>query len=269
MELPRPHAIRYPAPMQRRLISILCALVFVIAAHAVDRETLTQFSTIPALLSGLYDGEWTCTEVLTNGDIGIGTFDHLDGEMIILDGRCYRARSDGNVVPAAATDTTPFACVTFFDTDLVVSNLTAGSLTELLATLEQKLPSPNIVYALRLDGDFAYVKTRSIPAQQKPYHPLTEIVKTQPTFEWRNVRGTLLGFRCPAFAKELNVAGWHLHFIIADRSHGGHVLDLRLTNQTAQLDLTPALRQNLSTNAAYLKLNLSGDSTEAVKKVEK
>ena len=256
--------------MQRFIRLLLCALALTATAvRAVDRETLTQFSTMPALLAGLYDGEWSCAEVLTKGDLGLGTFDHLDGEMIILDGRCYRARSDGNVVPAAGTDKTPFACVTFFDSNLVISNLTAGSLAELLAALDHKLPSPNVAYALRLDGEFAYVKTRSVPAQQKPYRPLTEIVKTQPTFEWRNVRGTLLGFRCPAFAKDFNVPGWHLHFITADRAHGGHVLDLHLTNQVAQLDLTPELHQKLSTNSAYLKLDLSGDSTEAVRKVEK
>ena len=238
-------------------------------ARAVDRETLTQYSTIPALLAGLYDGEWTCAEVLTNGDIGLGTFDQLDGEMIVLDGRCYRAQSDGNVVPVAGSATTPFACVTFFDADLAVSNLTVGSVAELAATLDKHLPSVNLVYALRLDGTFAYVKTRSVPRQKKPFRPLTEIVKTQPTFEWKNVRGTLLGFRFPIFAKELNVAGWHLHFITADRQHGGHVLDLRMTNQVAQLDLTPTMQQYLSTNAAFLKLDLGGDSSEAVKKVEK
>jgi acetolactate decarboxylase len=238
-------------------------------ARAADRETLTQFSTIPALLAGLYDGEWSCAEVLAHGDIGIGTFDQLDGEMIVLDGRCYRARSDGRVAPVAGDEKTPFACVTFFDADLTFSNLTAGSLAELASALDRQLPSTNLVYALRLEGTFAYVRTRSVPRQAKPYRPLTEIVKTQPTFGWRNVRGTLLGFRCPAFVKELNVAGWHLHFITADRQHGGHVLDLRLTNQVAQLDLTPTLQQYLSTNAAFLALDLGGDSTEAVRKVEK
>ena len=258
------------APMKSFLLSGLVLMALAGAgARAMDRETLTQFSTIPALLAGLYDGEWSCAEVLTHGDIGLGTFDQLDGEMIVLDGHCYRACSDGRVVPVAGDETTPFACVTFFDADMAVSNLTVGSVAELAGALDQQLPSANLVYALRLDGTFAYVKTRSVPRQTKPFRPLTEIVKPQPTCEWKNVRGTLLGFRFPIFAKELNVAGWHLHFITADRQHGGHVLDVRLTNQTAQLDLTPALQQNLSTNAAFLKLDLGGDSTEAVRKVEK
>lgn len=258
------------ARMKSFCLSALLLLALAgVDARAVDRETLTQFSTIPALLAGLYDGEWSCAEVLAHGDIGLGTFDQLDGEMIVLDGRCYRARSDGRVVPVAGDEKTPFACVTFFDADFAVSNLTAGSVAALTAALDRQLPSTNLVYALRLKGEFAYVKTRSVPRQMKPFRPLTEIVKTQPTFEWRNVRGTLLGFRCPTFAKELNVAGWHLHFITADRQHGGHVLDVRLANQVAQLDLTPTMQQYLSTNAAFLRLDLGGDSTEAVRKVEK
>jgi len=250
-------------------LRLLLAVWLAAAARAADRETLAQFSTIPALLAGLYDGEWTCAEVLTNGDLGLGTFDRLDGEMIVLDGRCYRARSDGTVSRVAAGEKTPFASVTFFEPDLVLTNLVAENLAGLLAALDARLPSLNLAYAMRMDGAFAYVKTRSVPPQQKPYQPLTEVVKAQPTFEWRTVRGTLLGFRCPASAKELNVAGWHLHFITTDRKHGGHVLDLCLTNQTAQLDVTPNLRQTLATNSTFLKLDLSGDSTEAVKKVEK
>jgi acetolactate decarboxylase len=159
--------------------------------------------------------------------------------------------------------------VVFFQSDLLASNLSAGSLAGLITALDRRLPSANMFYALRLDGEFSYLKTRSVPRQEQPYRPLIEIVKTQPTFEWRNVHGTLLGFRCPAGAAALNVPGWHLHFITADRTGGGHVLDLRLVNQTAALEIIPTLSMTLPTNAAFLKLDLSGDSSEAVKRVEK
>jgi acetolactate decarboxylase len=230
---------------------------------------LFQYSTIPALLAGLYDGEWTCGEVRRHGDLGLGTFDALDGEMVVLDGHCYRSGRHGKALLVSDAEKTPFACVTFFEPDWLVSNVTVGSLSEFIAALDRHLPSPNVFFALRLDGNFGYMKTRSVPRQAKPYRPLTEIVKTQPTFAWRDVRGTLLGFRCPAFASELNVAGWHLHFITADRTGGGHVLDLRLTNQTVALDITPAFRVTLSTNATFLKLKLDADSSEAVRQVEK
>ena len=258
--------------MKRPLLAgLLAPLLLCLTTWAgdVDRHTLFQYSTIPALLAGLYDGEWSCGEIRQHGDLGLGTFDALDGEMVVLDGHVYRSTSTGKAVPASDTEKTPFACVTFFEPDLVISNLTTGGLQNLIATLDRHLPSPNVFYALRLDGDFGYVKTRSVPRQTKPYRLLTEIVKTQPTFEWQSVRGTLLGFRCPAFASELNVAGWHMHFLTADHTGGGHVLDVRLTNQTAALDITSAFHVTLSTNAAFLKLKLAGDSSDAVRKVEK
>jgi len=257
--------------MQRFLLIGWLALALIGRGRAADydHDTLFQYSTLPALLAGLYDGEWTCGEILRHGDLGLGTFDALDGEMIVLAGHCYRARSDGHVTPVSDTETTPFACVTFFKPDLVLSNVTAGSLQELIAVLDRQLPSANVFFALRLEGVFGFVKTRSVPHQTKPYRLLTEIVKTQPMFEWRGVRGTLLGFRCPTFVSELNVTGWHLHFVTADHTGGGHVLDLRLTNQIAALDITPAIRVVLSTNTAFLKLRLGVDSSEAVKRVEK
>ncbi len=254
--------------MNRFLSGILYAGL-ALASRAADRETLTQYSTLPALLAGLYDGEWTCAETLAQGDFGLGTFDRLNGEMVVLDGRVYRVASTGRAEPAPAAETTPFACVTWFDNDLTVSNLTADSLNALCAELDRHLPSRNLIYALRLDGEFAYVKTRSVPPQEQPYRPLAEIAKTQPTFEWRAVRGTLVGFRCPAFMREVNVAGWHLHFISADRAFGGHVLDVALTGQTAVLDATPSSRVTLSSQPAYLRLDLAADSAEAVKAVEK
>jgi Alpha-acetolactate decarboxylase len=32
-----------------------------------------------------------------HGDHGLGTFEQLDGEMVVLDGRCFQVRSDGSV----------------------------------------------------------------------------------------------------------------------------------------------------------------------------
>ena len=53
-----------------------------------------------ALLDGIYDGEMTIGELLGKGNFGIGTFDALDGEMIILDGVCYQLRGDGTATIA-------------------------------------------------------------------------------------------------------------------------------------------------------------------------
>lgn len=53
--------------------------------HVADfSPELFQYSTLEALLGGVYDGEVTVGELLTHGDFGLGTFNSLDGEMIIL-----------------------------------------------------------------------------------------------------------------------------------------------------------------------------------------
>ena len=57
-------------------------------------------------------------ELKKHGDFGIGTFDALDGEMIVLDGVVYQAKADGHIYQAADNLTTPFATVTYFDSDL-------------------------------------------------------------------------------------------------------------------------------------------------------
>ena len=67
---------------------------------AAPVHTLFQVSTSGALVAGLYDGVVTCQTILAHGDFGLGTFEHLDGEMVVLDGRVYRARADGTNVEA-------------------------------------------------------------------------------------------------------------------------------------------------------------------------
>ena len=67
------------------------------ADHAVY-----QTSTMGALLDGVYDGDVTIAELLRHGDFGLGTFNHLDGEMLVLDGVCYQLRGDGSAAVADA-----------------------------------------------------------------------------------------------------------------------------------------------------------------------
>src|SRR6202046_1570034 len=79
-----------------------------------------QTSTIAALLDGIYDGDVTIAELLTHGDFGLGTFNRLDGELVVLDGVSHHLRSDGSVGVAAADDRTPFAAVTWFKPETTI-----------------------------------------------------------------------------------------------------------------------------------------------------
>src|ERR1700760_964701 len=79
-----------------------------------------QTSTMGALLEGIYDGDVTIAELLTHGDFGLGTFNHLDGEMVVLDGVCYHLRADGTATVASDNDLTPFAVVLPFHPNITM-----------------------------------------------------------------------------------------------------------------------------------------------------
>ena len=233
-------------------------------------DTLYQVSTINALLKGDYDGSVSYAQLKTRGDFGLGTFHALDGEMIALDGCFYQVTADGKVHTVTDDMTTPFAAVTFFDSDKTLCIENPMDLPQLRQYLDTQLPTLNVFFAVSIDGQFAYVKTRNVPAQVKPYPPLADVAKNQPTFEFRNVHGTIVGLRCPDYVKGLNVPAWHFHFITDDRSAGGHLLDAVLDSENAavQIDLTPNFDLTLPETETFYNLNLTDDTARTLKKVE-
>lgn len=187
-----------------------------------------QVSTLQALAKGDFYGNATIEELLANGDIGLGTFEAVDGEMIVLDGICYRAKADGTVEIADASDATPFASVTYLNKNIAFELENIADMSELLAKLDEvgKAHGENNIYACRIDGSFHEVYTRSEMKQHsEPYKTFAKVLETdQREFEFKNVSGSLVCVYFPQYMDGLNVAGWHVHFISDDRTMGGHVL---------------------------------------------
>ena len=236
---------------------------------AADRDTVFQFSTIDALMAGVYDPAGTVGELRRHGDTAIGTFEALDGEMVGVDGVVYQVRADGtvHVMPEAAG--VPFAMVTWFEADRRLGPLSAGSLADLNRQLEAVLPTVNLFYTARIDGVVARVKARSVPRQAKPYPPLAVASQRQSIFEWEKVPGTLVGFRFPPYLKGVNMPGWHWHFLAADRTRGGHVLELAFSGLTVQLDVAGDFAMSLPENgAAFGGANLTTDRAADLHRVE-
>jgi len=244
---------------------------FVRAAPApVDRETFYQVSTIDALMQGVYDGIQPVSELKKHGDFGIGTFEALDGEMIVLDGVVYQAKADGHIYAVSDNQTTPFATVTYFDHDLSVTTDRPMNLSVFSSTMASRLPTGNMVYAVRMHGTFPVMKVRAIPAQLKPYPTLTEASKNQSVYMYTDTTGTVVGFYTPSFFKGLNVAGYHLHFISDDHTTGGHILDFTVpSNTTVGYDITPGFTMGLPTSGDFTGVNLSQDLSSDLAKVEK
>jgi acetolactate decarboxylase len=189
-----------------------------------EAHVLFQASTIGALLDGSFDGDLTFAELDGRGDLGLGTLNGLDGEMIALDGEFLRASADGEIGRIGPGERTPFAVVTRFE-PTIEGELAAGLDHEaILAGLDELAPPGEPSFAARLDGRFAIVRARSVPRQEPPYRPLAEVVADQHVFELTDVEGTMVGFRFPAFVEGIEVAGYHLHFVDAERRRGGHVL---------------------------------------------
>ena len=189
-----------------------------------EAHVLFQASTIGALLDGSFDGDLTFAELGEHGDLGLGTLNGLDGEMIAIDGEFLRADVDGNVTSVGPEERTPFAVVTEFE-PTVEGEITAGLDHEsILAALDSMARTGRSPFAVRLDGRFSLVRARSVPRQEPPYRPLAEVVADQHVFELTDVEGSMVGFRFPAYVEGIEVAGYHLHFVDRERRRGGHVL---------------------------------------------
>jgi acetolactate decarboxylase len=233
-------------------------------------DTLFQISTINALLDGEYTGSMTFGELKRHGTFGLGTFDALDGEMIGLEGQFYQIKANGVAYPVPNSMTTPFAVVTVFDADNTLSSQDTMDYEELKSYVNEAIPDKGIFYAVKIKGTFPYIKTRSVPKQQEPYPPLVEVVKEQTIFEFHDVEGTIVGFRCPDSVKGgVNVPGYHLHFITADRKAGGHLLACQLQDAIIALDYTSEFYMVLPQHeGGPHKSDLSKDRSEELKKVE-
>jgi acetolactate decarboxylase len=223
----------------------------------VSRHEIFQTSLMSALLDGVYEGEMTVRDLLGHGSFGVGTFNGLDGEMLIVDGTCYQLRADGGVSKADLGAHTPYAVVTNF-VPHIESELPSGVLrAEASAVIDRMTASENYMYALRIDGDFEWIKMRTVVKQQKPYRPMVEATDEDAIVELHNVSGVVVGFRTPLYEQGIGVPGCHAHFITDDRTAGGHVLDFKLRTGRAALCLGTDLRLQLPLTDAFRDANLA------------
>jgi acetolactate decarboxylase len=117
-------------------------------------HTLFQVSTSAALVEGLYQGAVRVSRLLRHGDFGLGTFIDLDGEMVVLDGVCYRVSSNGAVATVEGDRLIPYALVTRFNAEFSKQFHQVDSFSELVSICDQLRDSENVFYAFRVEGRF-------------------------------------------------------------------------------------------------------------------
>lgn len=234
----------------------------------LDHHSAFQVSTSGALVDGVYQGAVTIGDLLAHGDLGLGTFEDLDGEMVVLDGHCYRVRGPGDVAEASADARTPFATVVQFDVDRTQGYDDVSSWSDLISRLDSLRDTDNDFFAWRIRGHFERLDLRAA-CRHDSGTPLVEAVQDQIVFSIADTRATLVGFWSPGFAPALAIPGYHLHALTEDRSQGGHVFDLRARTVGVEVHRVSDLRVVFPDNEAFLEADLTPDAAEALGAVER
>ena len=237
-----------------------------------DNNKMFQVSTLQALALGYSRAVINVGELMRHGDIGLGTFEDVDGEMIVIDGHCYRADEKGDVSEADSEIGVPFSSVTFFKSDRSCEISGTDSIEKLKELLDLRIEEDfglNSMHIIQIRGLFDKIYARS----EAPYHSHHVTLKkmletTQTSFEFADIRGSLVGVYYPDYMDGINAAGWHLHFVSDDRTKGGHVYEIQMKGGAVRLAKKSCIEIQLPKDAAFDTYSLKNASDEEIKQVE-
>ena len=231
-----------------------------------------QVSTLQALALGFSKSVITVEELLKNGNTGLGTFEDVNGEMIVLDGKCYRAKNNGDIVMAENSRGVPFAAVCNFQSNRIEEfgkMETIENLKQWLTLCIEEDFGLNSMYAVRIDGDFSKVDARSESGTKAHHLTLKDALSvTQKAFIFENIKGSLVCVYYPDYMDGINAAGWHLHFISEDKKQGGHVFDVSINQGKAAFCRITNLEIRIPDSPAFDTYALKGASKDEIKSVE-
>jgi acetolactate decarboxylase len=224
-----------------------------------------QISTSTALVEGVYGGSISSSTLLKHGDFGVGTFEGLKGEMVILDGEIYQAA--GSVRRRTDDFLVPFASVTHFHEDAIVQIEKVASLKDIELACDPHRISDNLFYAVRVDGVFDAVHARAVHPVPRGSRFL-DAAKTQLEFHFPNVEGTLVCLWSPRYSSSFSIPGYHFHFISKDRTKGGHVLDCSAQQLRANIQIVSEYDVRLPEAGSFLTTDLSRNPASDLAKAE-
>lgn len=237
----------------------------------IPHATLFQVSTSVALVEGVSQGVVTVGELKRHGNFGLGTFANLDGEMVVADGKFWRVPAIGHVHEAKDSDLVPFAVITTFKPERTIELASVTSFQDLSEQLDKLRNSNNLFFAVRIDGNFRHVHSRAV-AETDAGHledaVVMDAITRQAEFDFLDTAGTIVGFWTPQYAKTINISGWHMHFLTADRFGGGHLLDTAGDRLKVQIQHLDDFRMAIPENPEFLKADLTHDPSKTLDKVE-
>lgn len=230
--------------MKYLLYTIFCSVIF-FSLHCSNstnvevqyHDGVVQYATLDALIAGDYDGFISVERILQKGSFGLGTFHNIDGEMLVLDGITYQIKPDGIPRPADTAILSPFAEVCFFQTDESFTLSNIASYEELQKAIDSTMQNPEYeICAVKIHGDFKYIKSRTISAQEKPYPPLSEVIAGQTVFQFENTNASVFGYKTYPGFDGVSSKGYHLHMLTDDKQGGGHLLECTVNQITVEID---------------------------------
>ncbi len=238
----------------------------------MEKRIIYQVSTLQALALGYSRAVISAAELLEQGDTGLGTFENVDGEMIVLDGHCYRAADDGSVIEIPLETGVPFASVTRLNGDRRFAFGEVTDIDRLKSLLDIKIEEVfglNSMHIARIDGRFRTVRARSEAPYRSHHIALKEILaKTQKDFTFTDVSGTMVCVYYPDYMDGINAPGWHLHFVSDDRRQGGHVFELDMERGEVQIDRISSIEIRLPSEPAFDTYELKNASQDEIREVE-
>ena len=231
-----------------------------------------QVSTLQALALGYTKPVIKVEDLLMHGNTGLGTFEDVNGEMIVVDGHCYRASETGAVSEVPLYTGVPFASVASISggrTKAIEAMDDIDKLKEFLDLTIEEIFALNSMHMVRIDGEFTRIKARSEEPYRSHHVTLKDILdKTQRDFEFTDTKGTLVCVYYPDFMDGINAPGWHLHYLSEDRREGGHVFGIDMKSGTATFMRLTSIEIKLPDEPAFDTYSLRSASMGDIKKVE-
>ncbi|SNR77043.1 acetolactate decarboxylase [Lutibacter agarilyticus] len=192
----------------------------------IDQDVFYHYSIWEAFVNKIYDGTLKASELKERGTIGLGSYNALEGELVMLDGILYEALGDGSVIVVNDTTKIAYANAAFYKEDVAFKFEDTYNYEDLRKELNLQTGSKNFFYAFKIHGTFQKLKLGGVPKQEKPYtEGLDVLIPNRPVFDKENITGTMVGFYCPEFIGKINVTGYHLHFVSDDKKSAGHVME--------------------------------------------
>ena len=202
----------------------------------INNDKIFQYSSKSGLLENNYIGDLTIGEIKKNGDFGLGTFNMVDGEMVISEGNVYQVKTDGAINNMENSVLSPFVVTKFFNADTSIILPNNISLDSLKATIKYLVEEANVPLAIKVTAKFKTLKSRSVDKVEDESVTLQEIVANQTEFDFTDVEGTVIGFWYPQYFDGVNFPGFHLHVLLNNFSGGGHLLNCTFEKATIYID---------------------------------